>query len=558
MGGISTLYATQTPTPSVIPISDGSGTLDDWVTWHNPMTTEWDLIRGGVAGVPERLGVGSPGEVLSVKGDGTVAWEFPAVINILGTANEVTVTDGSGTFTISLPTLIIAPGSLETTTFVRVGTTLDVAGLVSLNQATFANPSVVTDTILHQISSDGHQNVTLYDSFSEESKIAFRRADGTSAAPSATQVDDVLAVINARGYGTTGYLPGSGAEILFVAHQSFTDSAQGTLIRFQVCPDGSTTRTNVMSLYGDAVLMQFPATVSLNSLAFPSLPAPLSGTVATFAQADGVQARVTIDSFGTASASGLTFRHSRGTAAAPSAVKTNDVLGTFNAFGYAASAYCATNRISLNFAAGEDWTNSAQGTLATFQVTPNGSTTPFSVATFTPNGLLVVGLVESTVGLVVRQNTLDPGLSGSSLRLIQADGTQNIVSADSAAATGLNIIGRVSGNTLTSPSATPAGSALVALSGRGWANGSYVGNAAQIIVSSVNLWSATDTSTQLIFNVTPSGSTTMGAAMIIDGAGAAITNGFGCNGKTAQAPYASGGLLAGVVTALIANGILSS
>jgi len=36
------------------------------------------------------------------------------------------------------------------------------------------------------------------------------------------------------------------------------------------------------------------------------------------------------------------------------------------------------------------------------------------------------------------------------------------------------------------------------------------------------------------------------------------TGGFGCNGKTAQAVYASGGLLTGVVAALVANGILSN
>lgn len=34
--------------------------------------------------------------------------------------------------------------------------------------------------------------------------------------------------------------------------------------------------------------------------------------------------------------------------------------------------------------------------------------------------------------------------------------------------------------------------------------------------------------------------------------------GFGCNGKAAQAPAASGGALAGVIAALVANGILSS
>jgi hypothetical protein len=44
----------------------------------------------------------------------------------------------------------------------------------------------------------------------------------------------------------------------------------------------------------------------------------------------------------------------------------------------------------------------------------------------------------------------------------------------------------------------------------------------------------------------------------LDTAGWKVANGFGCNGKAAQAAVASGGTLAGVIAALVANGILSS
>lgn len=46
--------------------------------------------------------------------------------------------------------------------------------------------------------------------------------------------------------------------------------------------------------------------------------------------------------------------------------------------------------------------------------------------------------------------------------------------------------------------------------------------------------------------------------MALTGSGAAIAAGFGCNGKAPQAAAASGGTLAGVIAALVANGILSS
>lgn len=44
----------------------------------------------------------------------------------------------------------------------------------------------------------------------------------------------------------------------------------------------------------------------------------------------------------------------------------------------------------------------------------------------------------------------------------------------------------------------------------------------------------------------------------LDTVGWKVTNGFGCNGKNAQPAVASGGTLAGVIAALVANGILSS
>ncbi len=77
MGQVSPLYATLTPTPYVIPIANGSGLLDEWVTpaLSNPMTTAEDLIVGGFGGAPTRLGVGPVGYVLTVGSGGIVDWD---------------------------------------------------------------------------------------------------------------------------------------------------------------------------------------------------------------------------------------------------------------------------------------------------------------------------------------------------------------------------------------------------------------------------------------------------------------------------------------------------
>lgn len=79
MAQVSDLFATISPQAFVIPISDGSGTLNDWVTTlFNPMTTDQDLIVGGFGGTPDRLGVGAPGEVLTVGSSGIIDWATPS------------------------------------------------------------------------------------------------------------------------------------------------------------------------------------------------------------------------------------------------------------------------------------------------------------------------------------------------------------------------------------------------------------------------------------------------------------------------------------------------
>lgn len=57
----------------------------------NPMTGLGDLVTGGVAGAPKRLGPGSDGQVLTVQPDGTLAWETPGGTALLVQAGDSTV-----------------------------------------------------------------------------------------------------------------------------------------------------------------------------------------------------------------------------------------------------------------------------------------------------------------------------------------------------------------------------------------------------------------------------------------------------------------------------------
>ena len=108
--------------------------------------------------------------------------------------------------------------------------------------------------------------------------------------------------------------------------------------------------------------------VSSNSSVLP----PALG-IARFADADGVQTAVFADAFGTNPI--FNVRRANGTAAAPSAVQANQLLGVIGASAYGASAYTGT-RARVAFWASENWTNSVNGTYLTLNTTANGAATP--------------------------------------------------------------------------------------------------------------------------------------------------------------------------------------
>jgi hypothetical protein len=107
--------------------------------------------------------------------------------------------------------------------------------------------------------------------------------------------------------------------------------------------------------------------VSSNSATLP--PAT---SIARFAAADGVQTAVFADAFGTNPL--FNVRRANGTAASPSAVQANQLLGVIGASGFGASAYSGT-RARVGFFASENWTNTANGTFVTFNTTANGAAT---------------------------------------------------------------------------------------------------------------------------------------------------------------------------------------
>jgi hypothetical protein len=106
----------------------------------------------------------------------------------------------------------------------------------------------------------------------------------------------------------------------------------------------------------------------------------------------------------------VVYRAARGTATAPTAVRTDDILGGLAVRGYGATKFSG-GRGQVMFKAAENWTDAANGTYLVFATEPLGASTIASERMrITPDGnvgigtaapgqaLSVAGIIESTVG----------------------------------------------------------------------------------------------------------------------------------------------------------------
>ncbi len=113
-------------------------------------------------------------------------------------------------------------------------------------------PSGVTPR-LHLVGGDGTNTAAqVIDAFAITPHVTMRRADGTLAAKSALASGAAFASLLGVGYGTSQY-SGNAAAITFNASEAWTNSANGSEIRFGTTPIGSTTRATVMTLANAAM-----------------------------------------------------------------------------------------------------------------------------------------------------------------------------------------------------------------------------------------------------------------------------------------------------------------
>jgi hypothetical protein len=137
-----------------------------------------------------------------------------------------------------------ASGAAAAPTFRLLGstdipTTLLTARTINLNAA--AAPTPVTGTVLQLISADSSSGSVEDDSFAGSPIYIGRRADGTGAAPSAVQTNDVLAGFSARPYDGSAYASSSVANVQAVALENFTTAHHGTGVNINCTTIGTLT-----------------------------------------------------------------------------------------------------------------------------------------------------------------------------------------------------------------------------------------------------------------------------------------------------------------------------
>ncbi|MDI9407653.1 MAG: tail fiber domain-containing protein [Candidatus Pacebacteria bacterium] len=210
------------------------------------------------------------------------------------------------------------------------------------------------------------------------------RSGGVNVAPAWGKVDLTTDV--------SGTLPvangGSGTSTAFTAGSVLFAGASGVYSQnnSEFYWDNSNFRLGLNTTTPSTVLTILSPTQT--TLPPGVLPA---GTDIHIVGANSAETRITQDAFGTGNYPAFTGRHSRGTSASPTATQSGDALSQFTGRGYGASAYNSASTGILEFAAAETFTNTAQGTYASFRLTDIGAASPAEVLRIGPVGQIGVG-----------------------------------------------------------------------------------------------------------------------------------------------------------------------
>jgi hypothetical protein len=343
-------------------------------------------------------------------------------------AGRIFVNAGSTALVLNTATtqpLIIGYNNGEVARFqngLSIGTTTDPgAGRLSIDANSVA-PLSTGGNAGFQITSANATLASIYqDVYGASATLVFRRLDGTGASPTGVVANDVMGTVVANGW-TSSAAFGGGPSIRFTAVDTYTNTANGSMIQFLTIPTGTTTLTEIMRLQASGGMSLGNGAVgtdmggggiinSANSTAVPAISITAATNYSLTVSANSVFGFDSIVSF--ANGAGYVVARSDGTAASKSALASSDLIGGYYGAGWDGANWITAGR--LLFTANQAWSSgTAAGTYASIFTTPNGSETATEMARFQASGGVSFGSANVST---------DPGSGGILATLVTVSGT---------------------------------------------------------------------------------------------------------------------------------------
>ena len=340
------------------------------VTNEGSISTNWQLQRSSdfntVGTGPNYIETGASVFITSGTLWGSTSWVMntAGTINVGSTSLDWVQTSSSGNFTTSAP--VTKTGNVIGLS--TVGVAYGGTGLTSLTA--YGLLYAPTTTSVGQISPSTSGYALL--------------SNGPSSAPSFGQLSLTA--------GVTGTLPvtngGTGTATQFTTGSIVFAGASGVYSQDNSKLFWNDTN-NFMGIGTDSPDTSLTITSpTQTSITAGTLPA---GTDLHIVGADSAVTRITQDAFGIGNYPAYTGRAARGTAAAPSASQSGDILAQYTGRGHGTSDYSSASIARIDMEAAENFTDTAQGTYISLHTTALGATSPVERFRVGPSGQWGIG-----------------------------------------------------------------------------------------------------------------------------------------------------------------------
>jgi hypothetical protein len=350
-------------------------------------------------------------------------------------------------------------------------------------------------------------------------------ASGATAGPLTRSAGGTWAV--AAGLSSPITVPNGGtARTTLTATAPLIGNGTGPVISSAIqTDDGTTLRVSTNLVIGTASpAVTTPQQILVNSAANP--PPAAIGTPELWLADEAAATEILLDNFGTVGGPQLLARKARGTAGAPTALGSGDVILSQQAYGRGATVYTGVARATLNMATIEAWTDAAQGTEIALATTAIGTTTTAQRVDIRQG--VIIGNAAPDPGqgaLVLNQNAVAPTpaqpVANIAIYAQDANGATARLTAFGAVAGAQSFVQLArSRGTAAAPATLNQGDFIGQLNFIGYDGTAWSGSQAAITVQSNPLaggnWSASDHGTVLAFWTTPALSTSMGSTAFLD------------------------------------------